>query len=544
LGEGNEFVLSLPTRHLQDEILITAGGMEEGSVSGEWSEQETATIRAWAKFNECTTFEAMFFMWTTFLARVCQQSTVCVGVPAANVFLDRPEWTGLVGLFVNTLVVRMDVDDKVSWRQQLREMQRGWRGVQEHGQVTLGELAAALRPVREPDGAMPFVRVLFNYLINSSNPVSKVLSENIEAKCNIQSTVEIIMDWDFNVEECGRHLKWLWVYNTTLFNKTDMTAWAFRWKQWVHNWVLLQSGQAGKPNDKDVVELCTTEDTRLLEQWGVLPLYLPRYEINSQPHRAIERVQQQVQLRGNSVAVVDGASGEEVTYEELWRRVVAVASALAPHVQRHVSQREDSRNSARVCVVPLLVPAHTVWQVVGILAIAYVGGTYCPLSVDYPEARLRQLLEDTGATVVLTLKKYVARVSAVSNMSFVLVEAELNSNTKAFLPDRDCAEESLSYLLYTSGSTGTPKSIMISEVTLATFLTSMQSTRVYDHTTVSLLTASMTFDAHVVDIWGTLANGGCIVLPNPTHLLDSRHLTDMIESYCVNVWTVVPSLAD
>eukprot|EP01031_Cornospumella_fuschlensis_P043239 gene43239-52852_t len=94
----------------------------------------------------------------------------------------------------------------------------------------------------------------------------------------------------------------------------------------------------------------------------------------------------------------------------MWNRVKVVASNIHQALESVLSGPNQT-DTIMSQVVPLLVPAHTIWQVVGILGISLGGGVYCPLSVEYPSDRLRQLLDDTRAEVVLTLEEYVNHVS-------------------------------------------------------------------------------------------------------------------------------------
>eukprot|EP01036_Dinobryon_divergens_P039540 gene39540-52145_t len=262
LGVGSDYVMALPSKS------SISRSEKHVPLKGEWTGTNYSQIISWCKQQHCTPFQGVLFWWMTYLSRVCQQSTVVVGIPTAHLYLDRPEWSGLVGLFVNTVVLRLDIDEGKSWREQLRDMLRCWNDVQRHGQVTMAELVADLKPQRmEGSGSSAFFRVMFNYISqietefssqrNDSSDKILFFEPHIEDS-TVLSPHQSLFDWEMTLTESSESFVWNLAYKSDLFDSNSMCDWGNRWESWVSQWLM----------DVDRPDLCTTEDISLLESWS------------------------------------------------------------------------------------------------------------------------------------------------------------------------------------------------------------------------------------------------------------------------------------
>jgi natural product biosynthesis luciferase-like monooxygenase protein len=246
------------------------------------------------------------------------------------------------------------------------------------------------------------------------------------------------------------------------------------------------------------VPLLQADDQRQLATWGVGP------ETTLDESDAIPaQVARQAARTPDAVALVAGE--QTLTYAELMARVDAVAQQLVAH-----GVRADQR-VALLCT-------RTADLVVGMLGILRAGGAYVPLDPAYPVERVRLMLDDCGATVVVTQRALADRwqdtLSAPSRAVVCLDELAVRApETSAELPPAHGSQ--LAYVIYTSGSTGRPKGVMVEHRQVINFFRGMDA--VLGTTPgVWLAVTSMSFDISVLELLWTLTRGYTVVLAGAT----------------------------
>lgn len=152
-------------------------------------------------------------------------------------------------------------------------------------------------------------------------------------------------------------------------------------------------------------------------------------------------------------------------------------------------------------------------QVAGILGILKAGGAYVPLDPEHPAARLRFMLEDTAAAVVLTERGVADRLPAASSARMVLLDrdATLIARHPATPPAPAGTALSPAYVMYTSGSTGRPKGVVVPHRAVVRLVRGNHFMR-FGEDEVFLLLAPISFDASTLELWGALLNGSKLAL--------------------------------
>ncbi|KJK28149.1 AMP-binding protein, partial [Paenibacillus polymyxa] len=294
-------------------------------------------------------------------------------------------------------------------------------------------------------------------------------------------------------------------------------------------------------------------------------------------------VEEQAQLEPDHVAVV--YEEQQLTYRKLNER----ANQLARKLRKEGIGRES--------IVGIL-SERSVDMLVGVLAVWKAGGAYVPLDADYPSERIRFMLEDSGATVLLTQTDLLERAQAWLNESqwalgdenakgeletAVSAETMERDNLNEGLglksdspPDREAASEpatglrlhtvlaldneslytgdttdvdhinepqDLAYVIYTSGTTGRPKGVMIEHRSLVnTAAAYRRDYRLSEFPVRLLQLASFSFDVFVGDIARTLYNGGTMVICPKDDRIDFSRLHGWIRDYQITVFESTPAL--
>jgi amino acid adenylation domain-containing protein len=246
----------------------------------------------------------------------------------------------------------------------------------------------------------------------------------------------------------------------------------------------------------------------------------------------------QVALRPGQPALV--WRGGRMTYAELARRA------------RDVARRLEARGVRPNSLVAIVMDKG--WeQVVAALGVLIAGAAYLPIDARWPAERRRQLLGHGEVRVALTQSWMDAQASADGAQDWPAdVERIAVDALAAPAPevDEETAWEArqrlgdLAYVIYTSGSTGQPKGVMIEHEGAANTILDVNRRFGVGPGDRVLALSSLSFDLSVYDLFGTLAAGGTIVLPDPDGLRDPAHWLELLRDHGVTIWNSVPALME
>ena len=239
-------------------------------------------------------------------------------------------------------------------------------------------------------------------------------------------------------------------------------------------------------------------------------------------HCGVERAALRAPRR---TAVVDGASGAKFDFETLME--------LARAYARRVVEASDGARR------PVALVMDKGWaQVVGVLAALLAGCAYVPLSVQQPVERMAVIIQDVEALVVLhdgraALPSLPAAARAICVERHAAADADQPLRCDATVSD-------LAYIIYTSGSTGRPKGVMISHRGAGNTCLDINERWGVGEDDVVLSLAALSFDLSVYDIFGVMAAGGTLVMPDAKQALNPKHWLDLMETWGVTVWNTAP----
>ncbi|HSP26826.1 MAG TPA: amino acid adenylation domain-containing protein, partial [Saliniramus sp.] len=209
----------------------------------------------------------------------------------------------------------------------------------------------------------------------------------------------------------------------------------------------------------------------------------------------------------------------------------AQALAIAAHLRREGVRREE--------LVGIFLPKGPL-QVAAALGVLIAGAAYVPVSMTAPDLRRQRLIERAGIRVVLSdgenaLRDWPAGVSCVA--------VDTLAPESAIEAQRDLTEDDLAYVIFTSGSTGEPKGVMIEHRAACNTIADINRRFGVTAADTVLGLSDLGFDLSVYDIFGTLAAGARLVLPDQEKTRDPQHWSDLLHAHGVSVWNSVPALA-
>ncbi len=467
-------------------------------------------LRALSVREGVTLFMTLVAAVATLLSRYSGQAEVVVGTPIAG--RSRREVQGLIGLFANTLVLRLDLSGNPTFRTLLKRVREVCLSAYEHQEVPFEKVVEALQPQRSLSYS-PLFQVLVGHASFASREPEFANLTLIPLQVERESArYELACDF---LEEAGGLVCRL-EYSTDVFTAETIG------RLGGHLQTLLE-GIVAQPERRLAVlpVLSPAEEQQLLHGWNPPPTPLPAGA------SLLDRLAEQVGQRPEAIAL--GCEEQQVTYAELERR----ASQLASVLQRLGVGPE---RLVGVCL------ERTVELVVAVLGVLKAGGAYVPLDPAYPSERVAFMAQDARLSVLLTQQALLEQVPA-GEWAVLCLETVWASiathDTMQVAPSLSAAN--LAYVLYTSGSTGRPKGVQISHAALLNLLTSMQGQFGLTGQEVLLGVTSLSFDIAGLELYLPLLVGARLEVARREVTQDGERLAAQVARSGATVMQATPA---
>lgn len=391
-----------------------------------------------------TFFMMLLAAFKTLLYRYTDQEDIAVGSPIAN--RNRSEIEGLIGFFVNSLVLRSNLSGNPSFQEVLGRVREVMLGAYSQQDLPFDKLVEELHPERNLSHH-PLFQVVFSL---QNAPMSALeLSGLVPSFLNIDFK-KTRFDLELHLWKCSDDFRSLWganweyseglrgviVYNKDVFDKATIS-------RVLEHFKTLLSSIVANPEQRiaNLPLLSEVELYQILLEWNNTKT---DYPYDKCIHQLFE---EQVQHHPNSIAVI--FDNEQLTYQELNVR----SKKLAQYLQKI---GVGSEKLVGICI------SQSIEMIVGLLGILKAGGAYLPLDSSYPQERLKFMLEDAQVSVLLTQEKLLKHFECFLN-PIVCIDKDweiITQENKNNL-ERSATSNNLAYVIYTSGSTGKPKGVAI-----------------------------------------------------------------------------------
>jgi amino acid adenylation domain-containing protein len=219
-------------------------------------------------------------------------------------------------------------------------------------------------------------------------------------------------------------------------------------------------------------------------------------------------------------------SGKRLSYNSLKRRASGIARLLL------------ERGARPNCLVGVVMEKG--WeQVVAVTGILMAGAVYMPLDSNLPPERLHYLLKEGEVDLVLTQSQIADQIDWPGETQIITADTVPECSDT---PVSSGSADDLAYVIYTSGSTGKPKGVMITHRGAVNTLLDVNRRFAVGSRDRVLALSSLSFDLSVYDVFGTLAAGGTIVMPDATGVRDPHHWSELMMREKVTIWNSAPAL--
>jgi amino acid adenylation domain-containing protein len=455
-----------------------------------------------------TLFMTLTAAFKMLLFRYSGQKDVILGTPIAN--RNRAETEGLIGFFVNSLVLRTDLSGEPSFQALLSRVREGAMEAYANQDLPFERLVEELQPERDQSR-----HPLFQAMISlQTEPMPQVEVAGLTMiPVEVGEVTTKFIDLVLDVVDRGDQLAVSLEYSTDLFEEATI-------KRMLGHFETLVEGVVTDPGEKIVRLPLLTEAERqqMLVEWNDTRV---DYPLHMCVHQLFEA---SVEQFPNSIAVVSGH--EQVSYRELNRR----SNQLAHHLRERGVGPE---------VLVGLCLERSVELVVGMLGILKAGGAYVALDPEYPVDRLASMMEDARVSVLLTEQNLLEHMPE-SNCVVVCIDrdwTEIAKQSEANPQSGVCADN-LAIVLYTSGSTGKPKGVMMFHGATSNHIFWVQQYFPLDETDSMPVKYSICFDASAFEIFYPLYAGARLVMVPQGMQQDLAFLTNLVVEHKITTMDV------
>ena len=463
-------------------------------------------------------FMTLLAAFQTLLYRYTGQEDIAIGSPIAN--RHRSELEGLIGFFVNSLVMRSDLSGNPTFRELLARVREVALDAYKHQDLPFEKLVEELDPERDLN-RNPLFQVAFA-LQNAPMQPLKLPGLILEPKPLESSSTRF--DLEVHLWEPAHGLRSFWQsqeglsgfisYSTDLFDRD-------RIDRLIGHFQTLLEGIVANPNARlsDLPLLTGAEHRQVFVEWNSTDTELTEDYCFHQLFEA------QVQKTPEAIAIVSEQGS--LTYQELNQQADRLAQTLM-----QMGVQADS-------LVGLCVD-RSADMVIGILGILKAGGAYVPLDPSYPSDRLHFMLTDTQVAILLT-QSWLTKSLPASQAKILCLDQPLPLNREprgvaSLTPDH------LAYVIYTSGSTGTPKGVLLSHRGLCNVVKAQQRVFHLSRNSRILQFSSLSFDASIFEIALAFGSGGTLYIPPKAAQLPGMSLVQFLKDNAMTHALLTPAV--
>ncbi|HVG17748.1 MAG TPA: amino acid adenylation domain-containing protein, partial [Blastocatellia bacterium] len=454
------------------------------------SDEETGRLKSVARQRRLTLNSIMQGVWALLLSRYSGEADVLFGATVSGrpVTLDGSE--SMIGLFINTLPIRVLVDAKASLTPWLKEIQNQLADIQLYEYSPLVEVQGWSEIPRN----LPMFETILVFQNYDADTSSARLSEHVEV-----SDVSMLDTANYPLSVLaipGAQFKLKVLFDCDRFDASAIERMLGHLKTLL---LAIVEDQDQKLNELPM--LTEQELALLLFQWNDTQADYPAGASVAELFEA--------QAERNPGAVAVSFEGEQLSYRELNQR----ANQLARYLKELGIGPEVM---VGVCM------EQSIEMITALLGILKAGGAYVPLDPSYPLNRLTTMMESAWIPVVLTRDSEIDRLPALPYQAVLLDEEwdEISARDDSN-PPCEVGGENLAYVIYTSGSSGSPKGTCVEHRAVTRLVINTNYINLTEEDRVAQV-SNTSFDALTFEVWGALLNGGRLVLIRKDAVLSSE----------------------
>ncbi|MBU5265933.1 non-ribosomal peptide synthetase [Virgibacillus proomii] len=483
--EGEIPVLDLPTDFPRPSVMKYEGD----SVQVELEKNLTDRIKEVARENGVTPYIVLLSAYFILLSKYTRQNDLVVAYPTAG--RPHPDLEYLVGMFVNTVAMRMNINHDESFKLFLSKVKETSFDIYDNQDYQFEMLVEKLKVERDISRNTLFDTM---FAMRDTDITEIVLPDLSMSRYSFKNK-KIKFDIYIEMLETENHIMFELFYRTDLFKDESIERFIKHYINILHNITINQEIELSD------IEIITNEEKEMLRKFNQSETETPN------ANKGIATLfEEQVKKNPESYAVIFGQ--DKMTYKELNQK----ANALAQYLQQQGVSRGD--------YVGVLLN-RSIDLIVAVVAIIKSGGAYIPIDPSYPYDRIEFMLKSSRTNMLITNEAFVKKIEytgAICTMDNVNVINTGDERPKIVNLPSDPA-----YVIYTSGSTGEPKGVLVEQKNVINLVNNPNYVR-FEPGDRILQTGSIAFDASTFEIWGALLNGLTLSMVEKDIILSSEKL--------------------
>jgi amino acid adenylation domain-containing protein len=503
-------MLDLPTDRPRPAALSYEGSSRRAEVPGEL----TGSIRSLSRGCGATLFMVMMSAFKALLSRYSGQRDIVVGTPIAG--RNRGDIEGLIGLFVNSLGIRTEVNGEESFRDLVTRVRDASLGAYEHQEVPFEKLVEHMQVERALNHT-PIFQVMFSLQNDQRN---ELRMSGLDLSFLEMESQTAKFDLTLSMIESADRLQGVMEYRTDLYEPATIE------RMLGHFQNLLEAGVANpRQRLSELTLLGESERQQLLVAWNSTAAEF------SAELRIHDLFESQVQHTPDRVAA--GYDGRQVTYSELGRSAGEFAKYL-----RGLGVGPETL--VGICV------ERSLEMIVAVFAVLKAGGAYVPIDPAFPRQRIGMIVEDARPRVILTQTTLASMFDGPEVGAIICIDSKgdrerIADGGKEPVVGADANTNNLAYVIFTSGSTGRPKGVQVTHRSVVNFLQAMAQRPGIDEQDRLLSVTTLSFDIAGLEIFLPLITGARLMIVSREVAADAVRLQREIKASDATIMQATPA---
>ncbi|WP_036667671.1 non-ribosomal peptide synthetase, partial [Paenibacillus sp. UNC217MF] len=487
-------VLRLPTDNPRPAVRSFKGGRVDAELDGEL----VTAVRELARKSNTTVYMVLLATYSAFLSRIAGQDEIVVGTPVAGRQLAG--LSGMLGMFVNTLALRMYPEGEKTFAAYLREVEQTALSAFEHEKYPFEELVQ--RMVQERDLSR---NPLFDAMLVLQHGENEELKlENVNLTPYPLDYTAAKFDLTLTVTEREDCFLLSWEYDSSLFAQHTIVRWSDCFQELLLQAVHFQDVKLG------AYDLVTAQDKEhLLERFaGIEETYAPASSV-------LTLFERQAMLTPDLPAII-GEEGE-LSYRQLNEWAEQLGAELR-------------RRGVGTDTIAAVMTHRSLEMAAGIIGVLKAGGAYLPIDPEFPADRIRFMLEDSRPQALLTFNKYKPLIAELRQDVSVLYFEDNPLQEEVPVKEQGCSisPKHSAYVIYTSGTTGRSKGVIIEHGSFANTIQWKKRHYQFGPSDRALMLNPFIFDSFVTHFFAPIVSGAAVVMLSDQNSKDAAAIREAI----------------
>ena len=471
--------------------------------------KEVEKIKQYCQINKISLYNFFMAIYAIYIGEISNLDEFVIGTPILNRTNFKEK--NAAGMFINMAPFKINMSQTYDFKSFVKNIALDSMGILKHQKYSYQCL---LENLREKNKNIPnLYNILLSYQITNAHQIGGDMEYSTQwtfnGCCAENMDIQI-----YDLNDTGS-LNIAYDYKTCIYTVKDIEN--------LHNRILNIIDQVITKENIDLkdIEIVTPEERKIL----VTDFNNTELEYN-QNVPIIKYFEEQARKNPNNIATV--FENKEMTYKEINEKANSLAYELR-------------KNGVTNNTIVGIMQERSFEMIIAILAVLKSGGGYIPIAPDYPEDRIKYMLEDSNASILLT---ETDKIKTDKKIISIKLNNELYTKNKENLKNISKPED-LSYLIYTSGSTGTPKGVMLKQKNLTNFYNAMLKNIEYltDSNQIKIISiTTLSFDIFIFETLISLTRGLTLYMTNETEQKVTEQLEKKISENEIQVIQTTPSV--